>query len=123
MRNDPDLTLPSHEVLAKLASDDPQAFEALRSELIENFISHAAPRNQPRLRGLQFRVDAIRRLSRSPLGALMKIQSLMWESFMRMNRELQNAVSLVRGRVRMDAPAGRSARVIQFQPRSRVEMG
>ena len=119
-------------MLAKLASDDPQAFEALRSELIENFISRAAQKNQPRLRGLQFRVDAIRRLSRSPLGALMKIQNLMWESFLRMNRELHSAVSLVRGRVRsgagVDARARRSARVIpfqprSFQPRSRVEMG
>lgn len=89
MLKEPSRALPSQEYLARLAIDDPQAFEELRSELIERCINRAPERMQARLRGIQFRVDCIRRLSRSPLGALIKIQAMMWESFLRMDQELQ----------------------------------
>jgi len=81
--------LPSHETLSKLACDDPRAFEALRDELVASYIRSAPERLQPRLQGIQFRVDAIRRLSRSPLGALVKIQALMWRSFLDLDHELK----------------------------------
>ena len=123
-------TLPSREVLAKLASDNPQAFEALRSELIENCISSAPERIQPRLRGIQFRVDCIRRLSRTPLSALIKIQAMMWESFLRMDQELQKFAQQPNGSQRLSGnrmdlnyrPA-RSALIIEFQPRLPIKTG
>ena len=59
------MEFPSYEVLAQLARDDPQAYEDLRRELIDSFIATAPERVQPRLRGIQFRVDRVRRMSRS----------------------------------------------------------
>lgn len=131
MCNHRSMALPSHKVLSQLACDDPQAFETLRSELIENRISRAPTRIQPRLRGIQFRVDAIRQLSRSPLGALVKIQALMWDSFLRMDQELQNFARLSNDPARHERerlsvknyrPA-RSACIIELRSRLPVRTG
>ena len=123
-------TLPSREVLAQLASENPQAFEALRSELIENCISSAPERIQPRLRGIQFRVDCIRRLSRTPLSALIKIQAMMWESFLRMDQELQKYARQPNGsqglsskRMDLNYRPAQSALIIEFQPRLPIKTG
>ena len=120
--------LPSYEILSKLACDDPQAFEALRDELVARCIRNAPERIRPRLYGIQFRVDSIRRLSRTPLAALVKIQAMMWSSFLRMDEELQRFA----GTAGNYAPASRkqaglqsvpvgSARVIEFRPRLPAE--
>lgn len=120
MCNRPAMTLPCHEELSKLACDDPQAFEALRDELVADYIRNAPERIQPRLLGIQFRVDAIRRLSRSPLGSLIKIQALMWSSFLKMDHELKNFARPTRFCVQtgLDHVLARSARIIEFRPRS-----
>ena len=55
------MKLPSHDVLSRLARDDPHSFELLRHELIENRINRAPEKIRHRLRLLQFRVDGIRR--------------------------------------------------------------
>lgn len=86
------LELPSHEVLAQLAHDDPQAFENLRRELVDSFIDSAPAKYQPRLNGIQFRVDCERRLSRSALGSTVRVYKLMWESFLCLNRNWQELV-------------------------------
>lgn len=122
-------TLPSREVLAQLACENPQAFEALRSELIENCISTAPERIQRRLRGIQFRIDCIRRLSRTPLGALIKIQAMMWESFLRMDQELQkyarqpNDSQHLSKRMDLSYRPAQSALIIEFQPRLPIKTG
>lgn len=123
MCNHHSTSLPSHETLSRLACDDPQAFEALRDELIARCISNAPERIQPRLYGIQFRVDAIRRLSRTPLGALVKTQAMMWDSFLRMDAELQDFVRSAGNHAAAcrkptglsHVPAG-SARIIEFRP-------
>jgi len=114
------MALPSHEELSRLALEDPQAFEALRSAMIENFIARAPQKAQCRLRQLQFRVDGIRRRSRSPLGALLKIQGLMWDSYLELNEELQMIVGQRRGAAQLARakPKPREARVIEFHARS-----
>ena len=89
MSRPPTATLPGHDALSRLARNDPQSFETLRLELIANAIDDAPEPVRLRLRQLQFRIDGIRRRSRSPLGATVKIQALMWESFLAMNDELQ----------------------------------
>jgi len=106
--------LPSQEELAQLAREDPQAFEALRSELIESTIRRAPERIQLRLRQLQFRIDGIRRLARTPLGALLKMQALMWESFLRMDEALQHFDALTR------AKEGATANLHGVQVRAQV---
>lgn len=86
-----------HELLARLARDDPPAFESLRNELITDFIDSAPEECRRRLRGLQFRMDCIRRLTHTPLAALVKMQALMWESFLEMEQELQRFVQCFDG--------------------------
>ncbi len=65
---------------AQLAVTDPEAFEARRSRIIEDFISSAPAERQPRLRGLQWRIDQIRRTSRTPLASCIRISRMMWDS-------------------------------------------
>ena len=112
--------LPSQKELMQLAREDPQAFETLRSELIENTILRAPERMQLRLRQLQFRIDGIRRLARTPLGALLKMQALMWESFLRMDEALQNFDTLTRakeGATVNSRGTQASAQIINFRTR------
>ena len=124
------MVLPSREVLSRLACDDPQAFEDLRNELVENRIRLAPEGMQLRLRQLQFRIDGIRRRSGTPLSALIKIQGLMWESFLRMDQELQRFARPTRNNagscgeeVNSSLCAVRSARIIEFRPRLPVITG
>ena len=117
--------LPSHEVLSQLARDDPHTYEALRQEVIERFIESAPARIKPRLCGIQFRVDSVRRLSRSTLGSTVAVYELMWESFLRLNHTWQEVIHLKEGYMDTHAPALASeyspvgsARILEFRPRS-----
>lgn len=76
--------LPSFEELSALARRDPGAFEALRANLVEDFIAHAPPRLEKRLRGLQFRIDGERRLARSDYASALRLFGMMWGSFDRL---------------------------------------
>jgi len=67
---------------SQLAKDDPSAFEARRLALIEEFLLQFPQPDQQRLRGLQFRIDMVRRRARTPMGACLKISSMMWESLL-----------------------------------------
>ena len=110
-------TLPDHDALTRLARSDPQSFETLRLELIESCIDDAPEPIRLRLRQLQFRIDGIRRRSRSPLGATVKIHSLMWDSLLEMNDELQKLRPGNRASLPRPEPARRpadSAKVLEF---------
>lgn len=96
--NRPVAILPPHDELARLASEDPEALEALRSELIERYIAGAPEGVQLRLRQLQFRIDGIRKTSSSPLVASQRIHALMWESFVQLKEELHRIGLLNRGK-------------------------
>jgi hypothetical protein len=116
--------LPSHDVLSRLARDDPEAYEALRREVIDSFIENAPARLKPRLYGIQFRVDCVRRLSRSALGSTVRVYELMWESFHRLNGNWQQLVQLKEGgfdalaSTLTAAPASGGARILAFRPRA-----
>jgi hypothetical protein len=119
------LELPSHEALSHLALNDPLAYEALRRKLIETFIDSAPARIKPRLNGIQFRVDSLRRLSRSALGATLRVYKLMWESFYSLDNEWQNFIHVKnecadtrRSTLTTGCVAERSAQLIEFKPHS-----
>lgn len=120
------LKLPSHDVLSKMARDDPEAYEAFRREVIENFIDGAPPEDKRRLRGLQFRVDSERRrLLGSALGSTVKIYQLMWESFLTMNNSWQDILRVDDEDTKTHAPmsarkevSNEGASIIEFRPRS-----
>jgi hypothetical protein len=63
-----------------LACNDPDAFERRRQAVIDEFLSSVPESRQRRLRGLQFRIDMERRRARTPLGACIKISTMMWDS-------------------------------------------
>ena len=65
-----------------LASEDPEAFEARRQALIEDLINSAPRHRQPRLRGLQWRLDMVRQRSRTPLAACIRMSEMMWDSLL-----------------------------------------
>jgi len=117
--------LPSHEVLSQLARDDPEAYEALRRELVEGFIQSAPERLKDRLNGIQFQVDSLRYLSRgSALGATVRIYKLMWKSFHSLNHNWQDLVRIRDEYEHRQVPnlaaawvAPSSARVLEFRPR------
>ena len=117
--------LPSHEFLSQLVHDDPAAYEALRRELIEGFISSAPERLKLRLNGIQFHVDSLRHLSRgSALGATVRIYQLMWKSFSRLNHNWQELVQIHDEYENRAGPGltaayvpRTSARILEFRPR------
>ena len=63
----------------RLAREEPKRFEKLRLQIIEEQINASSPSSQRRLRGLQFQIDARRRLSGSALGACIEISSMMFD--------------------------------------------
>lgn len=105
---------PDHAALSQLARDDPAAFEAVRQQLIGDLIGRAPEPVKKRLEGLQFRLEHVRRRSRSSLGATVKIYQMMWQSFMSLRDEM----------IHFRAPAARpqrNAEVIEFRPRKLVQ--
>lgn len=117
MRTQQFVRLPSHEELSRLARNDPPAFETLREALVAGTIDSAPEGVRARLRGMQFQINAVRRLAHSPLGATIKICGLMWESFLRLNDELQDATALVSAYPRLPT-AYRSVR--QLEPSAKI---
>lgn len=73
--------LPDFDTLMELARKDPQGLEKLRQEHVDAVIESAPPATQRRLRGLQFQIDAQRRLHPTPLAACMKVSQMMFDSF------------------------------------------
>jgi len=99
---------------SKLAQENPEEFQRRRQEEIDKVISAAHPAEmQHRLRQLQWSIDMEIKRSKNPLDALVKIQRRMWESFYRLNKELQ----ALAGNETPPAPLGpprREAKVLNF---------
>lgn len=103
------MDMPTFDELRNLAQRDPEGFEILRAELIEDCICRSSGRNQRRLRGLQFVIEARRRVAGSPMKALLDIQAMMYDSLIGLQQVLldqQHPPELL---------APRTARVLQFR--------
>lgn len=86
------MDMPAFDYLRDLAQRDPEGFEQLRAQLIEDCIRRSSSCNQRRLRGLQFVIEARRRVAGSPMKALLDIQAMMYDSLL----ELQQALRVPR---------------------------
>lgn len=75
------------EAWAKLARENPEEFERRREQEIRKVID-ARPDLKHRLEGLQFRIDAERKLARTPLKACLRVSTLMWNSFYDLKEQL-----------------------------------
>ena len=58
---------------------------------IRAVIEQAPPEHRARLRQLQFRIDLERRRAKTPLGATVRLQSMMWERFAALRAALLDA--------------------------------
>jgi hypothetical protein len=95
----------------RLAREDPAEFERRRQATIEALIEQAPLEHRDRLRRLQSRIDLERRRAKTPLGATLRLNSMMWDHFAR----LRDALEKLAGRTPPEAPA--SARIIPFAKR------
>lgn len=114
-------TLPEFETLVAMAKTDPAGLEALRVQLCEELIVSAPDATQRRLRGLQFQIDAQRRLAKTPLQACQRISEMMHESFAELRLALNDLSgteaplskrTALRHRATSQLPAGR---VLEFR--------
>lgn len=64
---------------AKLAKDDPDAYEDMRKQMIQDVIEKASPQVKQRMEGLQWQIDQIRSTSANPMSSCLKISQMMWE--------------------------------------------
>jgi len=65
----------------KMAAENPAAFEDYRKKLLTAAIERSSPHTRKRLRGMQFRIDMERQLSRTPMASCIKLYSLMLDYF------------------------------------------
>ena len=82
------MDMPTFDELRDLAQRDPEGFERLRKELIDDFISRSRENHQRRLRGRQFVIEARRRVAGSPMKALLDIQGMMYDSVISLQQAL-----------------------------------
>jgi hypothetical protein len=81
--------LPSFEVMAQLAKNDPQAFEVMRKRLTQDAISRVRDDvRRRRLQGLQFQIDMERRKSANPMAGCIRISQMMSESLLKLHEAL-----------------------------------
>lgn len=72
--------LPSFDELLKMAQQHPAEFERWRQQAINDSILSAPAPIRRRLQGVQFQIDAQRQIHPSPMGACIKISTMMHES-------------------------------------------
>jgi len=99
----------------ELAKTDPEAFERARLEAIETFIASTPSEVQDRLRGLQCRIDLERRKAKTPLGAAVRLQSLMWDRFESLRAALNDLRDMDLSAPEPEAKPSQSAAVIPFR--------
>lgn len=89
---------------ARLAQQDPGAFEEARRLMVESLIESAPARVQPRLKGLQWQIDQVRRRAPNPLSACLKLSNMMWNNVLGEDGLSENLQSLSGGRQRPTRP-------------------
>jgi Protein of unknown function (DUF3135) len=94
-----------------LARSDPEAFEAKRSEVIEEIIAAMPAHKQHRMRCLQWKIDQVRNQCRTPMAACIKLSEMMWDSLVGPGGLNETLERLRGGDYRPPA----SARILEFR--------
>ena len=63
-----------------MAQQDPAKFEIMRQRLIDDLIEKTPAHLKPRIMGLQWQIDQMRRQAYNPMAACIQISNLMWDS-------------------------------------------
>ncbi|MEE9493651.1 MAG: DUF3135 domain-containing protein [Gammaproteobacteria bacterium] len=95
---------------ARLAKNDPEAFERRRKLLIDTTISGADPEKRQRLMRTQWKVDQMRKREKTPMAACIKISQLMWDSI----HGPGGLKSMLDQLIDVESPALEKARVISM---------
>ena len=82
------MDIPAFDELKELARHDPESFERLRQELIDDCISRRPENNQRRLRARQFVIEKRRQLAGNSTKALLVIQAMMYDSAISLQQAL-----------------------------------
>ncbi len=102
----------------EVAQQDAETFESMRLAAIEELIASAPEKERERLRRLQWRIDQERRLSKSPMGACIRISRMMWETLIGEEGLTDHLRQLSRSHGQRTRPAGSRplrAQVIPFR--------
>lgn len=96
---------------AKLSRESPADFELQRRAALRKIIESAPAEHRQRLEGLQFKLDLERQRAGSALGACIKLNSLMWDGFLKLRKDLD---AMANGTPE-EVPSKASAEVISMQ--------
>jgi len=102
---------------AQLAQQDPEAFETMRSELLNEFIQSSPSRIQKQLEGVQWKIDHIRQRANSPEEALAEITTMMWEAAQQLGQRQQELLALCSGEEPTSTPSRQTAQILDFKLR------
>ena len=75
---------------AKMAKEDPDAFEEMRKRMIQDVIDSTSPEVKRRMQGLQWQIDKIRSTSSNPMASCLKISQMMWDNVLGEDGLLEN---------------------------------
>jgi hypothetical protein len=104
----------------ELARKDPEKFESMRLEAIDEVIQSVSGERQMHLRRLQWRIDRARERAGTPMAATIAISKMMWDAFYDLKEQYQSLFA--EGPMpRASLVPAASAEVIAFRPRAVVE--
>ena len=63
---------------SKIAREEPEKFEAMRQQMIDDLIAQAPTHLKPRMTGLQWQVDQIRKQAGNPMASCLQISQKLW---------------------------------------------
>ena len=76
--------------MARLAKEDPDAFEIMREKMIQDAIDNSSPDIKQRMQGLQWQIDKVRSTSSNPMASCLKISQMMWDNVLGDDGLLEN---------------------------------
>jgi hypothetical protein len=75
---------------ARLAKDDPEAYEDMRREMVQEILDNTSPEIKRRMQGLQWQIDQVRSTSANPMASCLKISQMMWDRVLGEDGLLEN---------------------------------
>ncbi|WP_394807711.1 DUF3135 domain-containing protein [Nitrosomonas sp.] len=68
------------DLWSKMAQEEPEKFELMRQQLIDDLIAQAPEHFKPRMIGLQWQVDQVRKQAINPMATCSQISRKMWNN-------------------------------------------
>lgn len=83
--------LPDFDTMARLAKEDPAAFEAMRKRILRQAIDSAPEAHRPNLEKTLREIEATRASATTPEDAVLRANQAMMDSFNTMNAKMAEA--------------------------------